>query len=73
MVKNATRWNATAVTGGVEQKGMDTSSIQTVLQNGDIPAVTVWLKSCFPAHTNEMEPRHTAWGHSNTTGLQGRP
>lgn len=73
MVKSATRCNTTAITSSLEQKGVDISAIKPALQKGDIAAVTQWLKSSFQAYLNEPLPRHTAWGHRNTTGLQGRP
>jgi len=73
MEKNATRCNTTAIIGGLEQKGVDTSAIKPALQNGDIATVTTWLKNYFLSHLNGLAPRHTAWGHRNITSLRGRP
>jgi hypothetical protein len=73
MVKNATRCNSTAIIGDLEKKGVDVSAVKTALLNGDITTVTTWLKSYFGTHLNDQASRHTAWGHRNSTSLQGRP
>jgi hypothetical protein len=70
--KNTTRCNSTAIISDLEKKGVDVSSVKTALQNGDVTAITSWLKSYFQTTLSGQTPRHAAWGHGNTTGPQNR-